>query len=399
MESTKLKDAEIITCIDKKSSDDFFQIQAETDRWVRVFTNEMETAPLENCPLSLFTDKEGYETKKGFRLNFEADTENEDILSSMTNTKLSLCFPENGKIVMYPLRYTAFNHIQERAGISGGSINSLRNRKRAQEMAPEVRSKILNEGLELYTDKSLVLIRDGKATAVLSGDEADYAITPMPEIIKILDEELQYFGNTSFLRSVISHEINVIEYSIDDTAMKQQIRDSIMLTFDNKVSVKLSLASSDVGKCSITLSPVIEIDGVDVPIGQTLSVTHKGTKVKDVFRENCKKFLSSYRLNLDMIKKLNTVCINNPASCFKNVYEALKITGYAASFKEILARIEDEHVSSCTAFDIYFYFCEMLANEKSAREQKGEQIGLYEFAKAKDTVSTVLFLNLVNYDY
>ena len=120
----------------------------------------------------------------------------------------------------------------------------------------------------------------------------------------------------------------------------------------------------------------------------------------EVFQENCKKFLARYNMNLEYIKKMNSICINKPASCMKNLYESLKLAGYSSAFKEVLKKIEQEHVSSCSAFDIYYYFCSMLSIEQEirSRDKKGE-ISLYDSAKAKDIISELLFINISSFDY
>ena len=398
-----MKDFEIREFTDTQEVNalEYFKEQENTDRWVRVYTIEMETAPLENCRLKLLEkDAFSYTSRNGINIPyFSKDVNEDDITSSMENSKLSLVFPDQDQMQMYPIRYTAFGHIQDRAGITGSSISSLKERKRAYEIAPEKRSKMLNEGLKLYTDRSLILIRDGKATAILSGDESDYCIMPIPEILAVMKEELKQY-QFSFLKAATSHEISLFEYRIYNPNIESQIRNELMMTEDNEITLKLVLTSSDVGKCSVQLRPDVEINHVPVPIGRTLSTTHKGKNAMEVFQENCKKFLARYNMNLEYIKKMNSICINKPASCMKNLYESLKLAGYSSAFKEVLKKIEQEHVSSCSAFDIYYYFCSMLSIEQEirSRDKKGE-ISLYDSAKAKDIISELLFINISSFDY
>ena len=380
---------------------DFFNEQEKTDRWIRVYTNEMETAPLENCKLNLF-DKDAFSftAQNGVKItSFADEVTDEDISSSMENSKLSLIFPNKNQMQMYPIRYTAFGHIQERAGITGSSISSLKERKRAYEISAEKRSEILNSGLKLYQDRSLILIRDGKATAVLSGDESDYCIMPMPDILAAVKDELKNY-EFKFLQAHASHEVSNFEYQIWDSNIESQIRNELMLENDDNIVIKLVLITSDVGKCSVQLSPAIEINKISIPIGRTLSVAHKGVKAMDAFNETCHKFLSRFNMNLENIRRLNKMCINHPVNCMKNVYESLKITGFRSAFKDVLNKIESEHVSSCTGFDIYYYFCEMLSIEQENRSKnQKEQMSLYETSKSKDIISEILFIDLTSFDY
>lgn len=386
---------------DENTALDFFNEQERTDRWVRVYTNEMETAPLENCKLNLL-DKEAfsYTAQNGVKItSFADEVTDEDISSSMENSKLSLIFPNKNQMQMYPIRYTAFGHIQDRAGITGGSISSLKERKRAYEISAEKRSEILNSGLKLYQDRSLILIRDGKATAILSGDKSDYCIMPIPDILAAIKEELKSY-EFKFLKAQASHEVSNFEYQIWDSNIESQIRNELMLENDDNIVIKLVLTTSDVGKCSVQLSPAIEINKISIPIGRTLSVAHKGENAINSFKETCHKFLSRFNMNLENIRRLNKMCINHPVNCMKNVYESLKITGFRSAFKDVLNKIESEHVSSCTGFDIYYYFCEMLSIEQENRSKnQKEQMSLYETSKSKDIISEILFMDLTSFDY
>ena len=146
---------------DENTALDFFNEQERTDRWVRVYTNEMETAPLENCKLNLL-DKEAfsYTAQNGVKItSFADEVTDEDISSSMENSKLSLIFPNKNQMQMYPIRYTAFGHIKDRAGITGGSISSLKERKRAYEISAEKRSCLLYTSIfTIFTANGIILL-------------------------------------------------------------------------------------------------------------------------------------------------------------------------------------------------------------------------------------------------
>ena len=93
-----MKDFEIREFTDTQEVNalEYFKEQENTDRWVRVYTNEMETAPLENCRLKLLEkDAFSYTSRNGINIPyFSKDVNEDDITSSMENSKLSLVFPD-----------------------------------------------------------------------------------------------------------------------------------------------------------------------------------------------------------------------------------------------------------------------------------------------------------------
>ena len=383
----------------------FFKTQESTDNWISVFTSELEALPLEDNELLLHMNN-GFKTelRNGVEVKgFAKGVSDDDITTSMTTTKMALALPVNNKYEMYPVRYTAFDHIQERAGITGRTINSLRDKARSKEMSPLTRCMCLNAGLVLYKDRSNVLIRDGKITGIMSGDETDYSIMPVSRLLNIIETELNSFYKSYAWRSArTSHEMTEVIYDIGDKDLEKRILNLLssygMLV--SEVKVQLLFTTSDVGKSAARLTPIITADGRIIPFGKSLFVEHKGgEKAMALFCDIAHAFLAKYRENAENLKRLMNITVHSPAACLYNIYsKGLKMSGYGTVLKECMERIETEHQNTCTGYDIYFYLCEMLFLKEELDKQRGREISIFQSSKAQETVASVLFMDIASFD-
>lgn len=383
----------------------FFSSQEKTDKWHRMYTSEIEAIPLENNRLNLFINGAFKHTcADGFVISgFEPDVTENDIITSMDTTKMSVAISNSTRKVLYPLRHTAFGHIQDRAGVSGRSINALKDKSRAKEMSPETRCKCLNYGLRLYKDSTLVLVRDGKVTALLSGDGNDYAIMPTTRLMKILETELvNEFNDFQFLGGKTTHEITAIRYKINDPGLESAIVNMLQSygMMVNQVTIGVQLTTSDVGLSAARLTPMLCIEGNKfIAFGQSLCVEHKGgDKAMTLFVDIAHRFLASFRDNTDNLARMMNVQINSPGRCLKNVYDALKLKGYSYELRECCERIDAEHHNYCSAFDIYWYLNEMLLAYDENRKLKGSPISPLDSIKAQESVAQVLFMDVSAFD-
>lgn len=401
----KLNDFDNITFSSNEEAINFFHDQERSDMWLKMFTSEIEAIPLEDNRLNLLVkDSFSHTCADGSIItNFEPCVSEEDIISSMETTKMSIAISNGIKKVMYPLRYTAFGHIQDRAGISGRSINSLREKSRAKEMSPVTRCKCLNSGLVLYKDSTYVLIRDGKVTAMLSGDENDYAVMPVIRLIKILNTELtSEFGELEFITGNTSHEITSLHYRILDSNLEEKLLNMLQSygMLINNILVSVRLTTSDVGLSAARLTPMISCDGKTfISFGKSLGVEHKGgSKAMTMFVDITNQFLASFRDNLENIDRMMNVRISSPERCLKNIYDALKLKGYSNELRECCDRIKAEHSNTCSAFDIYWYLNEMLFAFEENRRQKKMSVSPLDMIKAQEIIAQVIFMDLTAFD-
>lgn len=411
----KLKDYEDIKFSKEDEMLDFFKHQEETDRWNEVITNEITALPSENVDptfirLGVIPVKYRGADMTGLIADNVTD---EDIKESSENPKLMIAFPTASGMAVYPMRYTAFVGIQNRAGIGGSAISRLKDHGQQNEMSAVNRAACINMGLELYKNRTKILIRqnnpydaaDGvKVTALMSGDENDYSVLEQYRLIKALRQELSdTYSNFSYAFGTTSYEISSISYDLNDDALKTRISNTLksfgqeVKTDDVKVTIRLT--TSDVGLCQARLTPIVLIKGIPVPIGQVREVKHQNKATISKFCDEAHMLLKNFQDNLSSFENLGKIKITNPSECFKRVYEKLGLSGYRDQLISILERIESEHALGCTGYDIYWYFCEMLYLKESNTVNTTGKSDVFKNIKNQEIIAGILRLNLSEYDY
>ena len=412
----KLKDYENLTFFAEDEMLDYFKQQEATDSWEEVITNEITALPSENVdPLFLRTGAIPV-TYRGTDMSgcIADNVTDDDIKESSENPKLMVAFPTASGMVVYPMRYTAFDGIQSRAGIGGRAISRLDDYGQQNEMSAANRAACINMGLELYRNKTKILVRQNdpydasagvKVTAMMSGDENDYSVLEQYRLVKALRQELEdNFKDYKYCEGITSYEVSAISYEILDDNLKNQIAGTLQsygqdVTADD-VKVTIRLTTSDVGLCQARLTPIVLIKGVPVPIGQVREIKHQNKASIAKFADEAHMCLKNFRDNLDSFEALGKVKITNPSDCFKRVYEKLGLSGYRNQLLEILERIETEHALGCTGYDIYWYFCEMIYLKETQTVNVDPNAGnIFKSIKTMETVAGIMRMNLSEYDY
>lgn len=163
---------------------DYHEEQAKNSRWIRCKVADLQVEPLsESSPLI------------GNLSAFAAGTSQEAVEDTAEN--LGLAMRLNGEL--YPVRMTAYKSLLDRAKIGGTALPKL---------SREVLAEVLNECLKLYSADALLLIRDEKISAVHSGDEVDYSVLPIDELLKALQAKLDArFSGNEFESGYCDHSL------------------------------------------------------------------------------------------------------------------------------------------------------------------------------------------------
>lgn len=163
---------------------DYHEEQAKNSRWIRCKVADLQVEPLgKSSPLI------------GNLPAFAAGTSQEAVDDTAEN--LGLAMRVNGEL--YPVRMTAYKSLLDRAKIGGTALPKL---------SREVLAEVLNECLKLYSADALLLIRDEKISAVHSGDEVDYSVLPIDELLKVLQAKLDArFSGNEFESGYCDHSL------------------------------------------------------------------------------------------------------------------------------------------------------------------------------------------------
>lgn len=172
---------------------DYHEEQAKNSRWIRCKVADLQVEPLgESSPLI------------GNLSAFAAGTSQEAVKDTAEN--LGLAMRVNGEL--YPVRMTAYKSLLDRAKIGGTALSKL---------SREVLAEVLNECLKLYSADALLLIRDEKISAVHSGDEVDYSILPIDELLKALQAKLDArFSGNEFESGYCDHSLVSASWRMPD---------------------------------------------------------------------------------------------------------------------------------------------------------------------------------------
>lgn len=172
---------------------DYHEEQAKNSRWIRCKVADLQVEPLgESSPLI------------GNLSAFAAVTSQEAVKDTAEN--LGLAMRVNGEL--YPVRMTAYKSLLDRAKIGGTALPKL---------SREVLAEVLNECLKLYSADALLLIRDEKISAVHSGDEVDYSVLPIDELLKALQAKLDArFSGNEFESGYCDHSLVSASWRMPD---------------------------------------------------------------------------------------------------------------------------------------------------------------------------------------
>ena len=411
-----MKDREQIVFEEQEQMLDFFEKQKESDRWILVFTNEIEPVELDNAPL--FTDAVIKE--------HAIDVDRSAVEECMEDMQLMLKFPWDDKLRTVPIRYTALKSLCDRAGISGMSIMTYDDKPeipaRSQRdfravkscdragisgmsimtyddkpyhspLSPKERAETLKMFLGHFTSKALILVRDDKVSAVMSGDERDYTVMPVADLLRILLEEMQEkFSSSEFAGCNTSHEMTQATFYMNDALMEEELVNSVnssgtQVDVDGAKFV-LRMVTSDIGRNSATLVPELICGNTRMRIGEPLKLRHKGCHVED-FREQCRMIYSMFEDSSALMKKLAGVTVTNPQKVLDDI--ATRADLPIRSTKRAQELMSEECGGTCTGFEIYYYIFWIIEDHAFYMEQeKGKPLGLQQLFDMQEKASRQL---------
>lgn len=373
----------------EKETKGFFLSQKETDVWQTCYTNELVVKGVANAPILMESIKQD--------MDMEHVSDNA-MLSCMENYKLAIGYPTETKMMFYPIRETGYKSLSERAGISGRTMSSTEDKASQKEMNAETKAYIFNEGLQCYTNKSLVLVRDGAISAVLSGDENDYCKMPVSDLIEELETSMiDYVGSFELRSATCDYEIAKVIYEIIDDDMKREIMDVFrFITRGDDCRIYVWLVTSDVGSSGANLHSVIEFsDNKQIMLGEGLKTLHKGKRAFDVFRQHTQGLYSYFVDNARKIAELKNIRVKYAGGCARNLACA---KGFPK--KESLSALERlDNLGNATAFDVYSAMFDIIEEYYNNREAEDRPMTEKELIEMQQKASEVAFMDFKRNDY
>ena len=294
--------------------EDYHKEQAKHSNWVRCKVTDISIEPLDKTS-SLYTNPS----------RFAMGTSTEAVEDTADN--LGLALNVGGDI--YPIRDTAYKSLLDRAKINGTALPKL-NRTDL--------SEILNICLSVHSSDALLLIRDEKVSAVHSGDESDYSVLSINELINALKNKLDSrFPNNEFKSGYADHSITSAFWTMPEqkedllgtyTKMLAVQGKSVMAS---KLTPGIRFITSDTGISSAKVSALLVGAAYPIPIGSCLAIDHRHimSKVKD-FEDALDQLFAQFGDTIKKLEKLMEIELDYPINAMTRVCKKLSLPKKAA---------------------------------------------------------------------
>lgn len=315
---------------------DYHESQHRNSQWIRAKVNDLQVEPLDKTsPLC------------GNLAAFAMGTTQQAVDDTAANLGLAMCV--EGK--RYPVRDTAYKSLLDRAKIGGSALPKL---------SREVLSSVLNECLSLFKAEALLLVRDEKICAVHSGDEADYSILPMDELLTTLQVKLdQRFTGNVFESGYCDHSVMSASWTLP--GQKDDLIGIYTKLLDaqgkSKLSTKLvpgiRFVTSDTGVASAKVSALLVGGQYPIHIGGCISVDHRHqSKISD-FDAALDQLFAQFGDSIAKLQKLLDIQLDYPVNAMTRVCKKLSLPKKAAV--EAISMYEMSYGGGvATAHDVFF---------------------------------------------
>lgn len=362
------------TFSDRQSMLQYHQSLARESQWQHSRVDKLHVEPLDEAsPL--------YSSLGAFA----AGISEEAVADTAKN--LGLALKVNGG--MYPVRMTAYKSLLDRAKISGNALSKLKR---------PVLAEVLNECLNLYSAEALVLIRDEKVSAVHSGDEADYSVLPIDELLKALGEKLdERFPGNVFEAGYTDHAITSASWRMP--AQKEDLLGTYAALLKAQGKTKTAdklvpgvrFTTSDTGVASAKVSALLVGGQYPIHIGGCIAVDHRHqSKVAD-FDTALDQLFAQFTTSVENLQALLEVQLDHPVNAMTRVCKTLKMPKKAAV--EAISMYEMAYGGGgATAHDVFMAMQEIPFIMKTSGAPESKLITLQE------TLARALTLKWSDYD-
>ena len=359
---------------DRQSMLRYHQSLAKESQWQHCKVNELHVEPLDKAsPL--------YSSPGAFA----AGISEEAVADTAKNLGLALLVGGG----LYPVRMTAYKSLLDRAKIGGNALSKLKR---------PVLAEVLNECLNLYSAEALVLIRDEKVSAVHSGDEADYSVLPIDELLKALGEKLdERFPGNVFGAGYTDHAITSASWRMP--AQKEDLLGTYAALLKAQGKTKTAdklvpgvrFTTSDTGVASAKVSALLVGGQYPIHIGGCIAVDHRHqSKVAD-FDTALDQLFAQFTTSVENLQALLEVQLDHPVNAMTRVCKKLCMPKKAAV--EAISMYEMAYGGGgATAHDVFMAMQEIPFIMKTSGAPESKLITLQE------TLARALTLKWSDYD-
>lgn len=293
--------------------EDFHKEQMSKSSWTRCKINELAVEPLDKTS-SLYTNPSRFAA--GISMDAVEDTAQ----------NLGLAIMVDGNI--YPIRDTAYKSLLDRAKISGTVLPKLNRTDLAE---------ILNICFQRHSSDALLLIRDEKVSAVHSGDEKDYSILPIDELITALQNKLNVrFPGNHFETGYSNHALTSASWTMPDQkedligAYTKVLASQGKTAMASKLMPGIRFMTSDTGIASAKVSALLVGGACPIHIGGCIAIDHRhNSKVSD-FSAALDQLFAKFGDSIARLQKLLEITLEYPVNAMTRICKKLSMPKKAA---------------------------------------------------------------------
>lgn len=338
----------------------YHEEQSKQSLWVRSKVNNLQVEPLgKTSALS------------GNLSAFAAGTTQEAVDDTADN--LGLAMRVDGDL--YPVRMTAYKSLLERAKIGGTALPKLKR---------EILAEVINACLGLYSADALLLVRDEKVSAVHSGDEMDYSVLPVDQLLVALKEKLDTrFPGNIFGSGYCDHSLVSASFTMPD--QKEDLLGGYIKLLDSqgksaiasKLIPGIRFISSDTGVASAKVSALLIGGRYSIHIGSCVAVEHRRqSKVTD-FADALDQLFAQFGDSVAKLQKMAEIYLDYPVNAMTRVCKKLCMPKKAAL--EAISMFEMAYGGGpATAHDVFLAMQEIPFILKSEKAPESKLLALEE---------------------
>lgn len=267
-----------------------------------------------------------------------------------TVANLGLALRVNGGL--RPVRETAYKGLLDRAKISGSALAKLDRKDLAD---------VLNVCLQLHQkQQALVLVRGEKVSAVHSGDEKDYSILPIDELLETLQDNLdERFEGNEFESGYSSYSLTSAFWKLPKQKKEllgkyaKHLKAIGKACLAHKLVPGVQFTTSDTGIASAKVSALLlGMSNEPIHIGSCIAVDHRHKKTVENFSEALDLLFAQFGDNIKKLEKLLDVTLLYPVNAMTRVCKELVMPKKEAV--EAIAMFESVYGDKpATAHDVF----------------------------------------------
>jgi hypothetical protein len=291
----------------------------------------------------------------------------------------------------YPVRDTAYKSLLDRAKISGTSLPKL---------PREALARTLNDCLATQRNASaLLLIREQKASAVHSGDEKDYSVLPIDELLDSLKTKLdERFPGNVFENGYGDHALASAAWSMPDQ------KDDLLGTYHKtlvsqgkaalaaKLMPGIRFSTSDTGVASAKVSALLLGLRYPIHIGGMVATEHRAQSKVGDFQSSLDMLFAQFEDAMARLEKLTAIYLDYPVNAMTAICKKLAMPKKAAL--EAVGMFEAAYGGGmATAHDVFIAMQEIMFICKTERTPESKLLLLEE------SMARALTLNWPQFDF